>query len=306
MKKEVPRRSRARSILLTVGAVLFVLIFILPLVLNDLDVDVGNVALIPINGIITGDGASTLTTETISSLEVADYIAQAGQDPQIEAIILEINSPGGSAVASDEIAEAIKQSEKPVIAVIREVGASGGYWIASATDHIIANRMSITGSIGVTSSYVEFGGLFEKYGVGYERLVSGKYKDIGTPYRELSDDERALMQQKIDTIHSFFVEEVVRNRNLDEEAVRKLATGEIFLGVEAQQKGLVDQLGNIGTALSYLQETYGLEKTEIVVYQRQLSFLDLLSSVMSESSFHIGEGIGSMLVKAPASSINLI
>ena len=89
------------------------------------------------------------------------------ENKDIKAIVLEINSPGGSAVASDEIASAVKKSNKPTVAVIREAGASGGYWIASSTDHIIANRMSITGSIGVISSYLEFSGLIEKYWVGW-------------------------------------------------------------------------------------------------------------------------------------------
>ena len=108
---------------------------------------------------------------------------------------MEINSPGGSAVASDEIATAVKNAKKPVISLIREVGASGGYWVASASDYIIANRMSITGSIGVISSYLEFSGLMEKYGVGYERLVAGENKDLLTPYKKLEADQKALVQK---------------------------------------------------------------------------------------------------------------
>ena len=191
MKKREEKRSKLRSILLTICAVLFVVFFIIPIAISSFsNFDYGNVALIPIEGIITGSGGSYLGSSTISSKSIVEFIEEADKSDNIDAIVLEINSPGGSAVASDEIAEAVKNAKKPVVSFIREVGASGGYWVASASDYIIANRMSITGSIGVISSYLEFSGLMEKYGVGYERLVAGENKDLLSPYTKLEKTKK--------------------------------------------------------------------------------------------------------------------
>ncbi len=295
MQKEGVKKSRVKSVLLTILAFLFVLLVILPLAFMLLgDSQFGNVALIPIEGIITGDGSGYLGKDTISSQDLVDFIEEADENTQIEVILLEINSPGGSAVASDEIASAVKRAHKPVVAVIREMGASGGYWIASTADHIIANRMSITGSIGVISSYLEFSGLMEKYGVDYERLVAGEYKDVGMPFRKLEPDERALLQAKLNRIHTFFIQEVAANRNLSEETVREIATGEFYLGVEALPLGLVDQLGNRATAEEYITETYGLDSIDYVVYQRQGGLFDMLAGVFADFSFKLGQGIGSI------------
>ncbi len=298
MKKVIERPSRARTVLITIVAIFFVIFVIIPLSLLAFDGEqVGNVAVIPIEGVITGDGESYLGQGTVSSQTITEFIAQAELDPQIKIIVLEINSPGGSAVASDEVASAVKKVEKPVVALIREVGASGGYWIASAADHIIANRMSITGSIGVISSYLEFSGLMERYGIGYERLVAGKYKDVGTPYQKLQDAERNLLQQKMDLVHEYFIEEVAANRKLSVEAVRKFATGEFFLGVEAQKLGLVDELGNRETVETYLQEKYALESVDYVTYEQSAGLFDIFSSVISSFSFKIGQGIGSIFLQ---------
>ena len=173
-KRDVNSRFRLKPVLLTAAAVFIVLFLVIPLMFASFDGSkIGNVALIPIEGMITVNGAAGFGASGASSSDVVKFIEKADENTQVQVILLEINSPGGSAVASDEIAAAVKNTEKPVVALIREAGASGGYWIASAADYVIANRMSITGSIGVISSYLEFSGLMEQYGVGYERLVAG-------------------------------------------------------------------------------------------------------------------------------------
>ncbi len=298
MKKKVKKRSRTRSVLLTIAAFFFVIFVILPITYSLLDGSrAGNVALIPIEGPITGNGGKYLGTSTISSEDIVRFIEEAVQNEKIKVILLEINSPGGSAVASDEIANAVKKSKKPVVSLIREVGASGGYWVASASEQIIANRMSITGSIGVISSYIEFSGLMEKYGVGYQRLVAGERKDIGTPFRQLDNEEKAILQKKLDRIHDFFVEEIAENRNMDKSKVKKLATGEFYLGVEALQMGLIDQLGDKDTAEQYIKDTYQLKKIDFLVYEREAGLFDLLSGVFADFSFSMGEGLGSVFMK---------
>ncbi len=256
---------------------------------------IGNVALIPVEGVITSNGASYLGSPTASSQDIVNYIEQANENPSIKVILIEINSPGGSAVASDEIGTAIKKSEKPVISYIREVGASGGYWIASSTDHIIANKMAMTGSIGVISSYLEFSGLMEQYGVSYERLVAGEHKDMGTPLKKLTDRERAIFQSKLDLIHDFFIEEIATNRNMPESKVRSLATGEIYLGVEALKLGLVDQTGDKDAVDSYIMEQYEMDSVNYIVYKKQPSFFDSLANTFSQMSFQMGKGISSGL-----------
>ncbi len=295
MKKKVDR-SKLKLVLITVAVVLFVLFVIFPVLLFLFSgSESGNVALIPIEGVI-GESADGFASG-VSSQDIVSFIEEADKNSEVKVILLEINSPGGSAVASDEIAAAVKKTQKPVVALIRESGASGAYWIASATDHIIANRMSITGSIGVISSYLEFSGLMEKYGVGYEQLIAGDHKDLGTPYRKLTTEEKNILQKKLDKIHDFFIEEVATNRKLEVAKVQKIATGEFFLGVEALQLGLVDQLGGKDETEAYIQQQYALPEVNYLTYQHQAGFLDLFSNVLSSFFFKTGEGIGSMLSK---------
>ncbi len=215
----------------------------------------GNVAVIPVKGVITADGLSSpFGGGGVSSSEVVELLEKAGRNPSVKAVILEINSPGGSAVASEEIARAVKRLNKTSVAWIREVGASGAYWVASAADHVVASRASATGSIGVLASYLEFSGLLKRYNVTYNRLVAGKYKDMGSPYKELTPEEKAIIEKKLEAIHEYFVESVAANRNLSVEKVREFANGMVYLGEEAKELGLVDELGGFEEAKAYLEE----------------------------------------------------
>jgi protease IV len=291
--------NRIKKVLLTIAALFFVFAVLLPIVITSFNPNkFGNIALIPIEGPITTTGGSYMGERTVSSEDIVNFIKEAEESSQIEVIMFEINSPGGSAVASDEISSAIKKTTKPTLSVIREVGASGGYWVASSTNHIIANRMSITGSIGVISSYLEFSGLMEKYGVGYEQLIAGKYKDMGTPLRKLSGEEKKIMQGKLDKIHYYFIQEIAENRKMDIKDVTKLATGEFYLGVEALDNGLIDQLGDKDTAQEYIKETYGIEEVDFVIYERELSFFEAFGVAMEEFSFKMGEGMGKIFTES--------
>ncbi len=244
------------------------------------DIGTGNVAAIDIAGPITvlssgyGSGGTTST-------EVLSLIDEVKANPEIKAVLFRINSPGGSPVASDEIGQAIKSLDIPTVALIQEVGASGGYWVASATDHIIANRMSITGSIGVIGSYLEFSGLLERYNVTYQRFVSAAYKDFGSPFRNITDEERELFQQQIDLIHSFFVDEVAQNRNMSRERVEAIADGLFMTGYQAYEAGLVDELGNTPEAVAYLERQLNTS-VEIVNYEVERSIYDLLTGLAAK------------------------
>lgn len=241
----------------------------------------GNVAVIPIEGVIVSSSGGF--DGTVSSDMIVDDIRRAEDDDKIKAVLFRINSPGGSAVASDEVAEAIKRLKKPSIAVISEVGASGAYWITSACNHSVANRMSITGSIGVIGSYLSFGRFLNDWNVTYNRLIAGSEKDLGTPFREPTPKEKAFLQKKLDMIHEYFIEAVAENRNLSLEKVRSLADGSFFLGAEAKEDGLIDQLGNEQDALDWINATIG-EKPVTVLYKHKRSLTDLLSSLETQKS----------------------
>ncbi len=296
-KQSKGNSSRGIKIALLVLSLLFVFVVILPLLFGS--APSGNIAHIALEGTIMGSGGGGVFGDSgiISSQSVVAYIEEADADPSIDALYIEINSPGGSAVASDEIAAALEQVSKPSVAVIREAGASGGYWIASSADHIVANRMSITGSIGVISSYLEFSDLFEEYGITYQRLVAGEKKDVGSPFRSLSDDEEALFQKKLDIIHDYFITAVAENRGLDASYVREVASGEFYLGVEAFELGLVDALGGEVEALDYLYDVHGIESDGFRFYQESFGLMSLFGVIGEDLSFHVGEGIGSALVE---------
>ncbi len=258
-----------------------------------------NTAVIPIQGEITTDGGSSIFNDYASSTDLVQEIEKAKNDPNVKAIIFEINSPGGSPVATDEISEEIKSLKADnitTVAWIREEGASGAYWIASSTNHIVADRMSIVGSIGVYGSYLEYSGLLKDYNVTYERLVSGEYKDTGTPYRPLSSAEEALLQDKLDKLHGYFIEAVAENRNMSVDSVTKLATGEIFLGSEAKDNGLIDELGGKTEAQKYIESKLNITVTSKDFTQKK-SFIESLMQAMNKNSFYIGQGISSGLVK---------
>ena len=262
----------------------------------------GNTALIPIEGVIVGTEDSEFIFESVtSSPDAVELIEKADRNPSIKAIILEINSPGGSAVASEEIAKAVEKTNKTTVAWIREVGASGAYWVASAAEHIVANRVSITGSIGVIASYLEFPGFLDRYNVTYRRLVSGKYKDIGSPFKEMTDEEKAIFQQNLDSIRDYFVSEVAKNRNLNKRDVDRVANGLFYLGAEAKELKLVDELGGKDEVIRYIEKKEGI-KAELVEYKKEKSLLELLSEVLSRQSFFVGKGIGSSLLDRKAVS----
>jgi len=259
-----------------------------------------NTAIIPIKGAISTEQSGGLfSSDGVSSIDTINLIERAKNDPNVKAVIFEIDSPGGSPVATDEISTAIKDLRNnniTTVAWIRETGASGAYWIASSNEHIVANRMSIVGSIGVIGSYIEWYGLMNKYNVTYKRLVSGEYKDTGTPYRPLSTAEDDLLQAKLDKLHEYFISAVAQNRNMTIDSVRTLATGEIFLGVEAKDNGLIDELGGKEEAIKYIEH-----KLNITVSTKEFSkdktFLESLMSAMNKNSYYLGEGVSSGLIK---------
>lgn len=253
------------------------------------------IVVVPIRGVITTEAGSDFFGRggSISSSELVGDIETLDSDSSVKAVIFEIDSPGGTAVASQEIANAIKRMNKTNYAVIREVGASGAYWVASASDKVIASPLSITGSIGVVASYLQFSELFEKYGVSYERLVGGERKDVGSPYRELTRDERNLLQRKIDLMHEYFIRDVAGNRNLDVDYVRNISTGEFYLGVEAVNLGLVDVLGDRKLAVKMIEDELGLSGLNVIERKYQRRLIDV---VLGRAAYDFGRGFAREVV----------
>lgn len=182
--------------------------------------------------------------------------------PNVNVVVLEIDSYGGSPVASQEIAEKVKDLRKsgiPVIATIRDGGASGAYWIASAADRIFASRLSDIGSIGVSMSYLDESDLNKEGGFTWNSLSSAKYKDAGNPEKVLTEEEKALFQRDLDIIHEEFVKAVAENRGLPVEKVRELADGSTMLGAAALEAGLIDEIGYLREVENYIRKTYDIE-----------------------------------------------
>lgn len=279
--------------LIAIIAVLFLgLLLLASFLSSSLDFE-SKIAVIPIEGVI--GSADDFTESEVSAKQIIQDLESANKDKSIKAIILEINSPGGTVVASEEIANAVKKSKKPVVSLIREVGASGAYWVASASDKIVASRMSVTGSIGVTSSYLEFSKLMEKYGITYNILKSGEYKDTGSPYKELTEDERRMLQNTLDKIYNYFIEQVSINRNITKSQIEKLATGMIYLGEEAKSLGLIDEIGDKETAIKIAKDLANIKEAKIVSYERKKTLMDILSKLMTNISYNVGRGIGYQL-----------
>ncbi|MCJ7429058.1 MAG: signal peptide peptidase SppA [Candidatus Nanohaloarchaeota archaeon QJJ-5] len=244
------------------------------------------VGVIPIQGTIQTGG--TLQQSQIDPGTIRNLVQQASGD-NVAAYLFEINSPGGGVVASRDLARVVESLDKPTVCVFKDVAASGAYWTAVECDHIVADAMSVTGSIGATSAYLEFSDLLEQYGVEYVNLTAGEYKDAGSQFKELEPDEREILQRQLDTVHETFIEQVADGRNMSIEEARQHATGETFLGQEAKDRGLVDELGGRDEAITYIEDELN-RSVSTQRYQRS-SNLNLLSLLM----MRVGQGIGQSL-----------
>ncbi|HLC62968.1 MAG TPA: signal peptide peptidase SppA [Candidatus Nanoarchaeia archaeon] len=250
------------------------------------------IAIIKIEGEISNI-QSQLSFQQHSTKSILENLDKANKNKNVKAIILVINSPGGTVLASKEIADYLSTIQKPKIAVIRDIGTSGAYWIASSSDEIIADKLSITGSIGVTSSYLEFSGLLDKLGIQYEQISVGQYKELGNPYQQLTQEEKSILDKKLSIIHEEFLKEIQKKRKLKN--IERIKTGEFFLGSEALELGLIDKLGNLQTAIDDAKSIANIEDPKIVQYEEKKDLFNLLSQFSSQSSYFIGRGIAAEL-----------
>lgn len=199
----------------------------------------------------------TYDTGYAISTEIEETIRLAAEDPSVKGFLIDIESYGGTPVASHEIAQAIRKSGKPSAAVVHEFGTSGAYLVAASTDTVFASEESTLGSIGVTSSYVDNVEKNKKEGLTYNQLSSVPFKDSGSPDKPLTSAERALFMRDIQISHDNFVKAVASFRNLPVEHVSALADGSTLMGAAALEKGLIDAIGGTEDALGYLEQAIG-------------------------------------------------
>lgn len=201
----------------------------------------------------------SFNSDSVASEDIIWAIQKANEDPKIQAIFVEVDSGGGSPIAGEEISIAVKNSDKPVVALIRSLGASSAYWAISGADKIFASKNSAVGSIGVTGSYLSNTAKNIKDGYGYEQLSAGKYKDSGSPDKPLTNEERALFLRDINIIYDNFTETVAKNRNLSLDDVKHVADGSTVLGESAKALGLIDEIGGENEVEKYLENMIGVK-----------------------------------------------
>ena len=241
------------------------------------------VAVLDVAGPVVSGSTSPFETRAVAaSGDLVPLIRRAAGNPDVAVLVLRLNSPGGSVVGADEIYHALRQTQKPVVAFLQEVAASGAYYISMAAEHIVANPNSLTGSIGVIGQFPNAEALMEKIGVQVTTIKSGKAKDIGNPFRAMSDEEQAIFQDIVDETYGRFVDVVARGRNLPEAQVRELADGRIYTGQKALELGLVDALGYQQDAIDAAVRLGGIDgEARVLHYRRRGSFLDLIGGAAS-------------------------
>jgi protease-4 len=230
------------------------------------------IAIVEIKGVIT------------QSSGVIEEMNQYQEDEGVKAIILRIDSPGGGVGPSQEIHREVLRikSKKLVTTSMGSVAASGGYYIACASDLIVANPGTITGSIGVLMEFTNIEELFKKIGIKGVVLKSGEHKDIGSPFREMTPEEKQIVQGVIDNVHRQFVQAVAEGRKMDREEVIQIADGRILTGEQAKEIGLVDYTGNLQDAIDITAKKVGIEGKPNVIYpKRRLSVWELLVREMA-------------------------
>jgi protease-4 len=232
------------------------------------------IALIPIKGVVISEKSPWATMGITSSADIIPLLAEVAKKREMKALILEINSPGGTPFACKEIASALRAVEKPKVAWVRELAASGGYWIASAADLIVADSLSTLGSVGVTSMRPDVSELLKKLGIDMNVVATGTHKLFSTPFKPLTSDEKQKdkrwRQEEIELIQQSFLEEITKNRHLTDTVISEISSGKTYLGQQAKEMGLIDEFGGKDKALQLAAEKAGIKNYKITDYTKKL------------------------------------
>jgi len=278
--------GRARAVFLTFGITLGVFLLFFVAVLTVLTYLEGGeilslagerVALVEVEGVI------------LDADEVVGQLKEHLENSTVKAVVVRINSPGGVVAPTQEIYDAVSRLRakgKPVVASLGSVAASGGYYIAAAADQIVASPGTLTGSIGVIMQLTNLEGLFKKVGLRYEVIKSGKYKDIGSFSRSMTEQERRILQTLMDDVYEQFVDAVAQGRNLERKAILAVADGRIFSGRQAKELSLVDELGGREEAIELASKLAGVSgKPRLLERRRRFSIMEWIQGRFGGRSF---------------------
>lgn len=243
------------------------------------------IVVLPLSGPIMDEKKSGGFSSSVSITpdQVYDALVDITKDKSVKGVILEINSPGGSASASETIYKTVdefkKQTKIPVVAFFDGLATSGAYYISQASDHIVANPQCITGSIGVITVHIYLEALLKnKLDIEVTTLKSGAYKDIGSPFRKMTDSDKQYIQKLIDQVYERFLSVVSEGRKIDKESLKKIADGSIFLAPQAKDKKLIDQVGYLTDAITKTKDLAGLKTAKVVKVDRGSASFSFMTS----------------------------
>lgn len=224
-------------------------------------------------------GESALNT--MGSATLTKWFQKARKDKNIKAVVFRVDSPGGSALASDVIWREVTltKQEKPVIVSMSDVAGSGGYWVSMAANKIVAHPQTLTGSIGVISGKFNLVELYEKVGITHEKLIFGEKADMFSSFRKLRPEEKSLLREQILWIYEKFLTKVSESRNLSKEEVHKIGRGRVWTGAQAKENGLIDELGGLDKAIKIAKEQAGIsdsEEVQLEIFPKKISFWQML------------------------------
>ncbi|WP_203361475.1 signal peptide peptidase SppA [Bacillus sp. REN10] len=235
------------------------------------------IAVLPVEGVIQDTGAQSLMSSPgYNHQEFMEKMEQAKEDEAVKAIILQVNSPGGGVVESAQIHKKIveikKETKKPVYVSMGSVAASGGYYISAPADKIFASAETLTGSLGVIMQSINYSELAKKYGVDFVTIKSGPHKDIMSPTRKMTEEEKKILQEMINNSYNGFVKVIAEGRGMSDAEVRKIADGRIYDGLQAKELNLIDDFGYLDDVIDQLKKDAKLPDAQVVTYESNVGW----------------------------------
>ena len=304
MNKETSFRKKSRlNYAIIIGVVIFIIYLSLVLLLifnfGDL-INAGGgrkIALINIKGPIAASGSEGFFSSAVTPELVIDQLKLAAEDDDIKAVLLRVNSPGGTSSAGQEIYMQVKKlrKKKPIIVSIADVGASAAYLISSPATKIMATESSLVGSIGTIIVVPNYEGLFGKIGIDYTIISQGKFKDMGDPSRALTEEEKEILTKQSKEVYDQFIDDVAEARGLKRSKVKKLATGQAFLGSEGIENGLIDEIGNYQDAIDLAAKLGKIKGEPDIVQFDQTSFFQTFSQFLSNETLRLKKDLAEVL-----------
>ncbi len=263
------------------------------------------ILLMDLSGFLSDEATASLLSITTPParvpllVRVREELKKASEDSKVKAIVLRINTPGGTVTAADVIFRELelfkREKNVPIVAIMMDVAASGGYYVALAADTIVAHPTTVTGSIGVIMLTFNAEGLMQKIGVAAQAVKSAERKDMGSPFRAMTPEERAIFQSVIDSLYRQFVVKVMERRKLPDATARTLADGRVYTAEQALEHRLIDRIGYMPDAIELAREAAGVDKARVVVYHRPRQYR---ATYYAESQQHEGGLMSSSALSA--------